>query len=79
MVMGDHDELDVLERVTVLGQLLLERRERLVVRRAGVDDRQRLAREQPDVDRAEVRHRHRDLRDLTHTRTERLTAPSAER
>ena len=71
------DELDVLERVPCAAELLLERRERLVVRRAGVDERQRLAQEQPDVDRAEVRNRHRDLGDITHTRTERLTAPSA--
>ena len=78
MVVGDEHELDVLQGVPERCQLLLERGEGLVVRGAGVDERQRLAGEQPDVDRAEVRHRHRDLRDFTHTGTERLTAPSAE-
>ena len=43
----------------------LERRERLVVARARVDQRQRVAAQQPGVDRADVRKRDRDRNEVS--------------
>ena len=50
VVVRDQEELEVLDRNAVLAELLLEGRERVLVQRAGVDQRERLAPEQPDVD-----------------------------
>ena len=53
-------------RKPVLGELLLERRERAVVRRPGVDERHRLAPEQPEVHGSDPRDRNGDGGDIGH-------------
>ena len=54
MVVGQEHELDVLDGEIERGELLLERGQGLVAARPGVDQRPRLALEQPHVDRPEV-------------------------
>ena len=66
VVVRDQDELDVLHRQREAAELLFERRERLVVVRPGVDQRERLAGEQPEVDRPEIGDRQHDRRRLGH-------------
>ena len=56
---GEH-ELDVLEAHAFAPQAVLQRRQRRVVARPGVHERQGLAAEEPGVDRADVRQRERD-------------------
>ena len=60
--------LDVREDAAVLRETLLEGCERLVVGRTGVDERERVALQQPEIDRAEVGHGDRDLGDVAHGR-----------
>ena len=59
VVRDQQDELEVLERAPASAQARLERGQRLVRARAGVDERQRVAAQQPCVDRADVRQRER--------------------
>ena len=66
VMVRDQHKLDVLDPQAVPGQLRLERGERLVANGPGVDQRQRVAVQQPDVDRAEPRHRQGELRRLAH-------------
>ena len=54
VVRSDH-ELDVLDADPAQAQSALDRVERLVAARAGIDDGERLSAEQPRVDRADVR------------------------
>ena len=68
MVMREEKQLDVRQAATVRGETGLERLQRPVVGRTGIDERQRLAFQQPEVDRAEVRHRHRYLDNDAHGR-----------
>ncbi len=63
MVVRDEHELDVGDRMPVQRQGLLESIVRLVVRRPGVDERERIAFQQPHVDGAEVRHAQLELGD----------------
>lgn len=65
VVCGDH-ELDVLEANACPAQTGLERLERFVAARAGVDQRQRGAAQQPDVHRTDVRQGCLDLNDALH-------------
>jgi hypothetical protein len=60
MVVGEQHELDRAERVAACAELRLERLEGLGVCRPGVDERERRALQQPDVDGAEVGHRDLD-------------------
>ena len=57
VVVRDQHELEVLEPHAGAAQAGLERGQRLVVARARVDQRQRVAPQQPGVDRADVRER----------------------
>jgi hypothetical protein len=50
VVVRDQDELEILDRDAVPAELLLEGCEGVLVQGAGVDQRERLAPEQPDVD-----------------------------
>ena len=54
VVMGRDRQLDVLDTDTVLAQPALQGGERLVVTRPGVDQRQRVAAQEPCVDRANI-------------------------
>jgi hypothetical protein len=69
MVMGREQELDVLDAQPVQAQARLERRERGVVARPGVDQRDRDAAQQPGVHRPDVGQREgdgdRDVHELT--------------
>ncbi len=65
VVGGDH-ELDVLDPQPFPAQAGLERAERLVAARAGVDQRERRATEQPDVDGLDVRQGSLDLNGVVH-------------
>ena len=60
VVVGQQHELDRLEGVPERLERRLERLERLGVGGPGVDERERVALEQPDVDGAEVGHRDLD-------------------
>ena len=53
VLVGEHDQLEILDRDAVLGQPGVERGLGLVHQRAGVDQRERLAAQQPRVDVAE--------------------------
>ena len=64
--MGAQDELDVLDAHALSPQAGLERGQRLVVAWTGVDQRERVAPQQPGVDRADVRQGERDLDDGFH-------------
>jgi hypothetical protein len=66
VVVGDQDELDVLQADSGARQARFERRQRLVVARAGVDQRQRVAPQQPGVDRAHVGEGERDAEGGVH-------------
>jgi hypothetical protein len=55
VVVSEEHELEVLDREAVARELLLERRQGLVASRPGVHERQGLASQQPEVDRAEER------------------------
>ena len=66
VVVRHEDELDVLDPHAGAAQPGLERRERVVGVRAGVHQRQRVAAQQPGVDRADVRQRDWDLDDVFH-------------
>ena len=59
MLVGEHDQLDVLERVAVLGELVLQLVERAPGVRPGVDQRERVVLDQVGVD-APDRERRRD-------------------
>ena len=63
--MGQQDELEVLDAHPLLTQAALQRRQSGVVARTGVHQRQRLALQQPGVDRADVGERERDGGDVT--------------
>jgi hypothetical protein len=60
VVVRDQDELDVLHADAGCHQTRFERGQRLVVAWAGVDQGQRVAAQQPGVDRPDVRERKRD-------------------
>jgi hypothetical protein len=60
VVMGDQHELDVRETHTARPQGLFERRQRHRDAWSGVDKRERLAAQQPRVDREPVPHRQLD-------------------
>ena len=60
VVVGDEHQLDVLQSHAGAAQAGLERGQRRVVARARVDQRERVADQQPGVDRADVRERERD-------------------
>jgi hypothetical protein len=55
VVVGGNNLLDVLDAQAFPPQTVLERRERLVAARAGVDERDWVPAKQPDVDRLDVR------------------------
>jgi len=57
VVVREEQELDVLDREPAPPERLLEGAQRLVAPRPCVDERERVAREQPDVDAAEERNR----------------------
>jgi hypothetical protein len=61
VVVREEQELDVLDREAVGRELALERCECLVAPRPRVDERERVALEQPDVDAAEKRDGQREL------------------
>ena len=58
--MGAEHELDVLEARSFLTQPGAERRESLLVRRAGVNEREGLPTQQPRIHRPDVSERERD-------------------
>ena len=66
VVVRGEDELDVLDAQPLASQPGLERRQRGVVARAGVDQRERVAAQEPGVHRADVRERERDVDDFRH-------------
>ena len=68
VVMREEKQLDVRQPATVRGEAVLERLQGPVVGRTGIDERQRLAFQQPEVDRAEVRDWHRYLDNDAHGR-----------
>ena len=61
VVMREEQELDVLDREAVRRELALEPGERLFAERPRIDERERVALEQPDVDAAEERDGQRQL------------------
>jgi hypothetical protein len=61
VVVREEQELDVLDRVPARPEPVLERAQRLLAQGPGVDERERVALEQPDVDAAEERDRERQL------------------
>jgi hypothetical protein len=64
VLVGEDDQLEVLDRHAVRGEPLLQPRHRLLHLRPGVDERERLAAQQPDVDVADLeRRRERDAMD----------------
>ena len=65
-MVGEQQLLDVRESATMFRQTLLESGERSGIGRPGIDERQRVAVQQPEVDRAEVRHGDWDLFDVAH-------------
>ena len=68
VMVRDQHELDVLDREAMIAELLLERLERLRGAWTGVDERQRLASQQPHVHAAQIKERKRDLDDVGHDR-----------
>jgi hypothetical protein len=66
VVVGGEHELDVLDAQSESVQAGLERRQRLVRARGRVEERERIAAQQPGVDRADVRQRDGDLDDVFH-------------
>jgi hypothetical protein len=64
VMVGDQDQLEVLDADARAAEPRLERREGTVPVGAGVDQRQRLAPEQPGIDRADVRQWDRYLNDV---------------
>ena len=66
VVMRDQHQLDVLHAMPGGAQADLERRQRLVVARTGVDQRQRVTPQQPGVHRADVRQGQGDEKGRVH-------------
>ena len=66
MMVGEQQLLDVRESATMLRQTLLEGSQRRGIGRPGIDERERVPLQQPEVDRAEVGHGDWDLFDVAH-------------
>ena len=63
VVVRHKHQLDVLDGVPEARKCVVEGRRRARIRGSGVDERQRLALEEPDVHGPEPRHRQLELRD----------------
>ena len=79
VMMRQQDELHVLDPRAGAAQPRLERREGVVGVRAGVHQGQRVAAQQPGVDRSDVRQRDWDLDDVFHAVVRRMPAAPGRR